>query len=230
MFRKRFSRRFRRPLPFCFGALAVLIFLGGAIYPPGNYTGLTYRVARVLQWLAHGRWFWIHTANYRMNDRACGIEWLSAPLLLFTKSDRGLFLLNFLPFLLLPGLVFSVFTRLGVRARVAWQWMWLLPTGYNFLLQAGGIANDTFPDGICAGGAGFRVCAQLEIAARLADLWHSILAAALLTGAKASNLPLLLPWAIVDFPARPVAAPETGRRRRWWSCWRRRFRFCRRRF
>ena len=84
-------------------------------------------------------------ADYRMNDRACGIEWLSAPLLLFTKSDRALFLLNFIPFLLLPGLVFSIFTRLGVRARVAWQWMWLLPTGYDFLLQAGSIANDTFP-------------------------------------------------------------------------------------
>ena len=80
-----------------------------------------------------------------MNDRACGMEWLSAPVLLFTGSTRGLFLLNFLPFLLLPGLVFSIFTRLGVRARVAWQWMWLLPTGYNFILQAGGIANDTFP-------------------------------------------------------------------------------------
>ena len=72
-----------------------------------------------------------------MNDRACGIEWLTAPLLLFTRCDRALFLLNFIPFLLLPGLVFSVFRRLGVRARVAWHWMWLLPTGYIFLLQAG---------------------------------------------------------------------------------------------
>src|ERR1035437_5924106 len=128
-----------------FAVLAFLIFLGGAIYPPSNYTGLNYRLARVLQWLAHGQWFWIHTPNFRMNDRACGIEWLTAPLLLFTRSDRALFLISFIPFLLLPGLVFSVFTRLGVRARVAWQWMWLLPTGYDFLLQAGSIANDTFP-------------------------------------------------------------------------------------
>src|ERR1035438_8306501 len=88
---KKFRRRFRRPLPMCFAVLALLIFLGGVLYPPGNYTGLNYRMARVLQWLAHGQWCWIHTPNFRMNDRACGIEWLTAPLLLFTRSDRALF-------------------------------------------------------------------------------------------------------------------------------------------
>ena len=196
------ARRFRRPLPLCFAALAVLIFLGGALYPPSNYTGLNYREARVLQWLAHGHWFWIHTENYRMNDRACGSEWLTAPLLLFTKSDRALFLVNFLPFLLLPGLVFSVFTRLGVRARVAWQWMWLLPTGYNFLLQAGSIANDTFPTVYALAAIDFA--ARAWRSRRTADVWHAILAAALLTGAKPSNLPLLLPWAVLIFAVLPL--------------------------
>ena len=199
---KKIRRRFRRPLPLCFAALAVLIFLGGALYPPSNYTGLSYREARVLQWLAHGHWFWVHTANYRMNDRACGIEWLTAPLLLFTKSDRALFLVNFIPFLLLPGLVFSVFTRLGVRARAAWQWMWLLPTGYDFLLQAGSIANDTFPTIYALAAVDFA--ARAWKSRRAADLWHSILAAALLTGAKASNLPLLLPWVVLIFPVLPL--------------------------
>src|SRR5581483_11025156 len=64
-FGEKFSRkifhRLRRPLPLCFLALAILIFIGGAIYPPSNYTGLQYRVARVLQWLAHDGWFWIHS-------------------------------------------------------------------------------------------------------------------------------------------------------------------------
>ena len=183
--------------------LALLVFLGGILYPPSNYTGLNYRVARVLQWLAHGQWCWIHTPNYRMNDRACGIEWLTAPLLLFTKSDRALFLINFIPFLLLPGLIFSVFRRLGVRARVAWQWMWLLPTGYNFLLQAGGVANDTFPAVYALAALDFGCRAW--ISRRPADLWHSYLAAALLTGAKASNLPLLLPWAILILRAAAFA-------------------------
>jgi hypothetical protein len=199
---KKFLRRFRHPLPLCFAALAILVFLGGALYPPSNYTGLNYREARVLQWLAHGHWFWVHTANYRMNDRACGIEWLTAPLLLFTKSDRALFLINFIPFLLLPGLIFSVFTRLGVRARVAWQWMWLLPTGYDFLLQAGSIANDTFPAVYALAAIYFAASAWSSRC--VADLWHSILAAALLVGAKASNLPLLLPWAILIFLVLPL--------------------------
>jgi hypothetical protein len=199
---KKFLRRFRRPLPLCFAALAILIFLGGVIYPPGNYTGISYRIPRVLNWLANGHWNWIHTPDYRMNNRACGIEWLSAPLLLFTKSTRGLFLINFLPFLLLPGLIFSVFTRLGVRARVAWQWMWLFPTAYNFILQAGSVANDTFPV--------VYALAMLDFACRAwksrqsSDLWHSILAAALLVGAKASNLPLLLPGAILIFALLPL--------------------------
>ena len=199
---RKFLRRFRRPLPLGFAALAFLIFLGGVLYAPDNYAGVTYRLPRVLQWLAHGGWFWIHTDNYRMNDRACGMEWLSAPLLLFTKSTRGLFLLNFLPFLLLPGLVFSVFTRLGVRSRVARQWMWLLPTGYSFLLQAGGIGNDTFPTVYALAALDFGLRAWKS--RKLFDLWNSILAAALLIGAKGSNLPLLLPWAILIFPLVPL--------------------------
>src|SRR5882724_6152446 len=195
---RKFRRRFRRPLPLAFAFLALLVLLGGILYPPTNHTALTYRIPRVLQWLAHGQWFWIHTLNYRMNDRACGIEWLSAPLLLFAKSDRGLFLLNFIPFLLMPGLVFSFFTRVGVRPRVAWQWLWLLPTGYTFLLQAGSIGNDTFPTVYALAAVDFACRAWTS--RRASDLWHSVLAAALLTGAKASNLPLLLPWFVALVP------------------------------
>ncbi|MEI9864984.1 MAG: hypothetical protein WDN00_10595 [Limisphaerales bacterium] len=102
------------------------------IYAPTHYTALCYHIPRVLNWLAAGEWHWIHTPVSRMNYPGCAFEWLTAPVLLFTGSDRGLFVINFIPFLLMPGLVYSVFTRLGVRARVAWQWMWLLPTGYGF--------------------------------------------------------------------------------------------------
>src|SRR5882672_5506802 len=106
--KKRFRARFRRALPFWFAILAVLILVGGLLYAPNNHTGLSYRLPRVLHWLAEGRWHWIHTPNYRMNDRACGIEWMSAALMLLTRSDRLLFLLNFIPYLMLPGLIFSV--------------------------------------------------------------------------------------------------------------------------
>ena len=199
---KKNLRRIRRPLPGAFFLLSILVLLGGLLYAPTNYTGLTYRVERVLQWLDHAQWWWIHTPNYRMNDRACGIEWLYAPLLLFTKSDRALFLVNFIPFLLLPGLIYGIFTRLGVSARVAWAWMWLLPTGYNFILQAGSIANDTFPTVFALASVHYALRAQTS--RQVSDLWYSLLAAALLTGAKASNLPLLLPWAVLIFPQLPL--------------------------
>jgi hypothetical protein len=195
---KKLRRRFRRPWPLCFAVLSVLIFLGAMLYPPSNHTALSYRTPRVLHWLAEGHWHWIHTADYRMNNRACGIEWLSAPLLLFTNTDRLIVLLNFIPFLLLPGLIFSVCTRLGVKGRVAWNWMWILPTGYNFLLQAGSTGNDTFPTVYALAAIDFGCRAWSS--RRVSDLWMSGLAAALLVGAKASNLPLLLPWALLVLP------------------------------
>src|SRR5690349_21866661 len=65
--------RFSRPFPLAFVLLSLLIFFGGVLYAPTNHTALTYRIPRVLQWLERGHWFWIHTSNYRMNDRACGI-------------------------------------------------------------------------------------------------------------------------------------------------------------
>jgi hypothetical protein len=146
------------------------------------------------------------------------MEWLSAPLLLFTKSDRALFLLNFVPFLLLPGLIFSVFRRLGVRPRVAWHWMWLAPSGYTFLLQAGSAANDAFPTVYALAAVDFGCRAWVSRGP--GELGLSLLSAALLTGAKASNLPLLLPWAILVaarlsggfVPASPMKARDSLRR------------------
>ncbi len=199
---KKILRRFRRPLPFCFGALAVLIFLGGALYAPTHYVALTYHIPRVLHWLAEGRWHWIHTPVERMNYSGCDFEWLCAPLLLFTNSDRALFVLNFIPFLLLPGLIFSVFTRLGVRARAAWHWMWLLPTGYIYLLQAGSAGNDAFSTVYALAAIDFGCRARASRRPR--DLWLSLVAAALMTGTKPISLPLLLPWLILAVPLFPV--------------------------
>jgi hypothetical protein len=44
----RVRRRFSRPLPQVFAVLAALVFLGGALYLPSNYDGLTYRLSMAL--------------------------------------------------------------------------------------------------------------------------------------------------------------------------------------
>jgi len=196
---RKLKHRFRRPFPLAFLILAAMAFLGGALYAPSNYDALAYRLPRILHWLAAGQWHWIHTIFSRVNDRACGIEWVSAPFIALVKTDRPLFLINLVSFLLLPGLVFSVFTRLGVRRRVAWHWMWMVPTGYGFLLQAGSIGNDMFGAVFALAAVDFALRARISRSPR--DFFASMLAAALMTGAKTSNLPLLLPWALAILPS-----------------------------
>src|SRR5262249_42150620 len=56
---------------------------------------------------------------------------------------------------------------------------------------------DTFPTVYAL--AAVDIAFRARESRRLSDLAYSILAAALLTGAKASNIPLLLPWAILIF-------------------------------
>lgn len=189
---RRLRRRFSRPLPLLCLGLTLLALGGGFLYAPNNYDALTYRVPRMLNWVAEGRWHWIHTENVRLNNRTCGFEWLAMPLLVLAKTDRAFFLINSVSFALLPGLIYTLFTRLSVRRRVAWCWMWLLPSGYCFLLQAGSIANDMFATPYALAALDYALRSRRS--QRTADAWLSVLAAALMTGAKITNLPLLLPW------------------------------------
>ncbi len=197
--RRSVGRRFGRLFPFSFLVLTALAAVGGALYAPSNYDALAYRVPRVWHWLAEGRYHWIHTEFGRLNTRAPGFEWVATPLMAFTHADRLLFLINVVSLLLLPGLVFSLFTRLGVRSRVAWYWMWLVPTGYCFLLQAGSIGNDLFGAVFALAALDFALRARES--GRVSDVWLSALAAALLTSSKASDLPLLLPWLVAIGPS-----------------------------
>jgi hypothetical protein len=196
---RKYFCRFKKPFPLAFLLLAAMAFLGGAIHAPNNYDALAYRVPRVLHWLAADQWQWIHTIFDRINNRSCGIEWVSAPFIAIFKTERFLFLINSVSFLFLPGLVFSVLTRLGVRRRVAWHWMWIAPTGYCFLLQAGSIGNDLFGAPFALAAVDFALRAKKSRSAR--DFFTSILAAAMMTSAKTSSLPLLLPWALAIFPS-----------------------------
>lgn len=204
--RTKIRRRFCRTLPMFLLFTAALIVLGGVMYPPTNHTGLSYRVPRVLHWLDANQWHWIYAPNFRMNTRACGIEWMSAPFFAFLNSDRFLFLLNLIPYVFMPGQIFSMMTRLGVRGRVAWSWMWLLPTGYVFLLQAGSLGNDAFP--VVYAMAAIDFACRAWKSQRAEDVWYSMLALALLTGAKASNMPLGLMWLVLAWRLWPILKRE----------------------
>lgn len=202
------GRRFRRVFPAAFVVVAGLAILGGLLYLPTNYDGLAYRTPRVLNWLAEHRWHWIESHFNRLNTRAMGFEWVAAPWIALTGTDRWVFVVNGVSLGLLPGLVFSCFTRLGVARRSAWHWMWVFPTGYCFLLQAGSIGNDLF--GAVFGLAALDFALRARVSGRVCQVWLSVLAAALLTGSKASNLPLLLPWGVAIAPSLGLLRQRAG--------------------
>jgi hypothetical protein len=191
-------RRFKRPLPLGYLILAALALLGGLIYAPTNYDALAYRIPRVQHWLAEGHWLWIHTLFHRLNVRACGAEWLAAPFVALTGGIRWLFIPSIISYLLLPGLLFSVFTRFGIRRKIAWHWMWIIATAYGYVTQAGSVGNDLL--GAVYVLAAFDFALRLRQSQRMEDAWLFLIAAGLMTGAKASNCPLMLPLFLIVYP------------------------------
>ena len=179
-------------LPLLFISIAFLTLVGGTLYPPSNYDALSYRLPRILHWLDAGHWHWIDSSNARQNYSAPGFEWLMAPLLIFFKTDRLLFFINWISFLLLPGLVFRTFRLAGLPKQTCWWWMWLLPLGYGYVLQSGGIGNDAYAAVYALASVCFVLSADRK--EKFSDFGWAILAVALLTGTKGSNLPLALPW------------------------------------
>jgi hypothetical protein len=196
---KRHVRRFRRIFPMLFLVAALGTFLGGALYHPNNYDALSYRLPRMLMWWAHSGWYWIDTPNPRMNYAGVNFEWLTMPMLVWTHSDRFFFLINLAGYLVMPGLLFSVLVEAGVAARVAWAWMWLLPMGYCYFTEAGSIGNDMIAGSYILAAVYFSFRARKS--GRVEDLGLAFLGAALATGVKASNLPLMLPILFAVWPA-----------------------------
>lgn len=195
-------RRFRRPFPLAYLGLLILGAIGGALYMPANFDALAYRTPRVLQWLAEGQWHWIHADFGNLNSRGSSVEWPTAPLFLFTGTDRFEFLINVVCFLFLPGRVFAILTRLGASKRAAYYWMWIFASGFGFTLQIGSIANDMF----CA----MWPMAALEFALRARQtrevryVWLSLIAVALMTSAKAFNMLLGPACALAILPSLPL--------------------------
>ena len=186
-------RLWRRPsllqfLPFWFFLFAGLAFAGGSIYPPTLYDALTYRLPRVLAWWMENHWFWIPTPNDRQNLSAPGFEWATATLFLIFRTDRLLFLPNILGYLLLPGLFFSAARSFGLPSKMSWIGMWFLPLGYCFVCQAASIGNDHY--GAVFALSTLALAGQMKKYPSVQTAFWPILAAALLTNIKASNVAL----------------------------------------
>jgi hypothetical protein len=80
--------------------------------------------------------------------------------------------------------------------------MWLVPTSYCFLLQAASLGNDLFGAVFVLAAMDFALRTKTSCLAR--DFFTSVLAAALMTSAKPSNLPVMLPWALAMLPSVPL--------------------------
>ena len=182
-------------LRFAFVVVAALSLLGGLLHAPNNFDAMNFRLPKVAGWLMEGGWQWFPANNNSLNTRASGMEWVFAPLLAWTGSDRVLFLTNQLPFLLLPGLVFGVFRGLGAGGRASRFWMWVVPTGYGFALQAGGIGND-LPAAVFALAA-FDFGLRWKKSGEVGHALLALLAAGLMTAAKPTTLPLILPFTVL---------------------------------
>jgi hypothetical protein len=199
----KFRRRFKRPAPFLFLMLALMSFVSGALYAPYNSDTYAYRLPRVLHWLGQEQWHWIHTADARMNVADCGYEWFVAPMVFFMRTERFLFLINWIPYLMLPGLAFCVLKSLGVRLKVAWWWGWILSSGWCFVMQSASVSNDSFA--VVYALAAVALAMKVRETGKASDFWLSFLAVALLTGVKQTGIPLALLWMLAAWPSRRIA-------------------------
>jgi len=191
------AKRCARILPASFLVIWLLAAIGALTYHPNNYDHLTYRFPRLLHYWSESSWHWIGSGTSRLNYSGIGYEWSWFPFFVLFKSDFGAPLLNLLGFALMPGETFRFLRNARVTSRIANIWMWVLPGGYGFVVQAGSAGNDLF------GAILFLVAANRAFAfgrsRKTEDLGVAILATALLTATKLSNLPLILVVVVAAF-------------------------------
>ena len=131
----------------------------------------------------------------RMDFSGVGFEAMMLPAFAALHTLRFAFLINAISYLLFPGLIFSVFSALGVKRSIAATWMWIIPCASCFVMEAGSIGNDLPGMRLRSGGIDVRIKSDPERAAgRMSS--SRFLSAALDDWNEGSNLPLLLPIAI----------------------------------
>lgn len=202
-------KRWRRPEVATWACVAIVALIGGLMHTPANFDGVTYRLPRLLYWVQEHGWHWIGAVESRLDYNSACFEWMMLPLLFLMKSDRWLFLLNWIPYVILPSLCFVALRSLSVKSSVAARWMWWIPCLYGLAMQAGSIGNDGIAAWFALACIVFVARAQVSGSSLCWGLAMS--AAACMTAIKASNLPLLLPLV--------VHALLMLRRRSWMISW-----------
>jgi|GEM_PF-5241301 len=198
-FRWRRRLTWKRIPQLLFWSICALSLLGAIFNTPWGYDSYSYRVARIVRWLQEGQYHWTGAADQRIDVCSLASDWQLLSILAITGSDRLLFLVNFVPYIIFPGMFYMAARGLHIRRQWALLGMWLVPLGYCFSLTSGGIQND--------GVAGIHVIAAIaflksrstRILPRLASLYLCLISIALISGLKLSNLPiafLLLVWCL----------------------------------
>jgi hypothetical protein len=197
----------RRLLPMIFGFTFLLIVCGSILHEPNNFDGLSYRIPKILYWTQNHSWQWIDTPFGELNYTLPNYEWLTLPCFLVTGGFHATVMINWAAFLLLPALFFSLLRTFGVSARLAYDWMWVFPSGYLIAMLAGGIGNDLV--GLTAILAALHCAGRYAATGKKSYLFDALLAAGFCTGVKLSNLPLpgfvLIVLGLPALRVKPVA-------------------------
>ncbi|PAW78744.1 MAG: hypothetical protein B9S32_05010 [Verrucomicrobia bacterium Tous-C9LFEB] len=201
--------RFCRAYPLAFLLIAAIALASGLLFEPEHNDGLSFRLPRIFHWIHAQGWHWIETCDPRVNIRGAGFEWSALPGLLFTGSNRTAFLINFAGYLCLPGFIYGTYRRLGVAPRVAWNWMWILPSAYGLVLGASEVGTDLLLV-VYALAALFFALRGVERRC-FNDLALSMLSVSLLTATKQTVLPLALPWLAAIAPGWAILWREKGK-------------------
>ena len=202
-------RRYHRILPAAFLLILCLSFLGGILHPPNNYDFFTYRYPRLLHWIAGHSWHWTGSFNRRMDFAGTGMEWGMLPLWVIGRGDRLFFLPNILMYACLPALTFLTGRGLGIPRKAGWVVAWIVPGLAGAVMQAASVGNDL--PGLFFFLAAMAFSLRSVRTKSWLDLSLALVAAALLTSVKASNIPLVLPVAIVLCRLLPWLISRPGR-------------------
>jgi hypothetical protein len=123
-------------------AVVIVIIVGALVNRPFGWDACAYRLPRVLCWLAENQWHWINSADDRQDISAPAFEWMASPLYALFRTDRMLFLINLVPYLCMPRLCWLASRAQGVSRQWSIILSFLVPLGFCFVLQAGGVSND----------------------------------------------------------------------------------------